>query len=67
MTEQIETERKSILEGEYIQAGSSERVFSTLAGLADYIRTFNIESARFSVGNLEGKKCYVLQYKPMNQ
>lgn len=67
MTEQIETERKSIIEGEHIPAGSSERVFSTLAGLADYIRIFNIESARFGVGNLEGRKCYVLQYKPVNQ
>lgn len=66
MTEQIETERESFIEGEYIPAGTSERVFSTLQGLTDYVNIFKVESGRFGVGNLDGKKCYVLQYQPIN-
>lgn len=66
MTEAIETERESFIEGEYIPAGTSERVFSTLQGLTDYMVIFKVESGRFGVGNLDGKKCYVLQYQPTN-
>lgn len=66
MTEAIETERESFIEGEYIQAGTSERVFSTLQGMSDYMVVFKVESGRFGVGNLDGKKCYVLLYNPLN-
>lgn len=66
MTEQIETERESFIEGEFIPAGTSERVFSTLTGLADYIKVFGVESARFGTGYIEGRKVYVLQYQPIN-
>lgn len=66
MTEQIENQRESILEGQYIPAGSSERVFSTLTGLADYIKVFGVENARFGTGYIEGRKVYVLQYQPIN-
>lgn len=67
MTEQIENQRESILEGQYIPAGSSERVFSTLSGLTDYLRVFNVENGHFLTGNMDGRKVYVLQYKPVNQ
>lgn len=66
MTEAIETERESFIEGEYIQAGTSERVFSTLTGLADYIKVFGVESARFGTGYIEGRKAFVLQYQPIS-
>lgn len=65
MTEAIENE-KSFIEGEYIPAGTSERVFSTLTGLADYIKVFGVESARFGTGYIEGRKVFVLQYAPIN-
>ena len=67
MTEAIENQRESILTGQYIPAGSSERIFSTLSGLTDYIRVFNVENGRFLTGNMEGRKVYVLQYQPVNQ
>lgn len=67
MTEQIETERESILEGQLIPAGSSERVFSTLSELTDYMRSFNIENGRFLTGNMDGCKVHVLVYQPVNQ
>lgn len=63
--EQIQNE-KSYIEGEYIPAGTSERVFSTLTGLADYIKVFGVENARFGTGYIEGRKVYVLQYQPIN-
>ena len=66
MTEAIETERESILEGDFIPAGTSERVFSTLTGMCDYIKVFGVESARFGTGYIEGRKVYVLQYQPIN-
>lgn len=66
MTEQIENQRESILEGELIPAQMSERVFSTLQGLTDYMVIFKVEFGRFGVGNLDGRKCYVLQYTPTN-
>lgn len=66
MTEQIENQRESILEGEYIAAGISERVFSTLTGMCDYIKIFGVESARFGTGYIEGRKVFVLQYQPIN-
>ena len=62
MTEAIETERESFIEGEFIPAGTSERVFSTLQGLTDYMVIFKVESGRFGVGSLDGKRIYVLQY-----
>ena len=66
MTEQIENQRESILEGDFIPAGTSERVFSTLQGLTDYVNIFKVESGRFGVGILDGKRIYVLQYQPTN-
>ena len=63
--EQIQNE-KSYIEGEYIAAGTSERIFSTLQGLTDYVSIFKVQSGRFGVGSLDGKKCYVLQYQPIN-
>lgn len=63
--EQIQNE-KSYIEGEYIPAGTSERVFSTLTGLADYIKVFGVENARFGTGYIEGRKVFVLQYQPIN-
>ena len=63
--EQLENE-KSYIEGEYLAAGTSERVFSTLTGLADYIKVFGVENARFGTGYIEGRKVYVLQYQPIN-
>lgn len=66
MTESIETERESILEGELIPAQMSERVFSTLQGLTDYVNVFKVESARFGTGYMDGRKVYVLQYQPIN-
>lgn len=63
MTEAIETERESFIEGEYIPAGTSERVFSTMQGLTDYILVFKVESARFGTGYIEGRKVYVLQHQ----
>lgn len=63
--EQLENE-KSYIEGEYIPAGTSERVFSTLTGLADYIKVFGVENARFGTGYIEGRKVFVLQYQPTN-
>ncbi len=63
--EQIENE-KSYLEGEYLAAGTSERIFSTLQGLTDYVNVFKVESGRFGVGSLDGKRIYVLQYQPIN-
>lgn len=65
MTEQIENE-KSFIEGEYIPAGVSERIFGTLQGLTDYVNIFKVESGRFGVGSLDGKRIYVLQYQPFN-
>lgn len=67
MTEQIENQRESILEGLYIPPGSSERVFSTLSGLTDYIQTFCVENGRFLTGSMDGRKVYVLVYQPVNQ
>lgn len=64
-TEQIENE-KSYIEGEYIPAGSSERIFGTLQALTDYVSIFKVESGRFGVGSLDGKRIYVLQYQPIN-
>ena len=66
MTEAIQNQRESILEGDFIPAGTSERVFSTLTGLADYIKVFGIENARFGKGYIEGRKVYVLQHQPIN-
>lgn len=66
MTEQIENQRESILEGELIPAQMSERIFSTLQGLTDYVNIFKVESARFGTGYIEGRKVYVLQYQPTN-
>jgi len=63
--EQIENE-KSFIEGEYLPAGASERIFGTLQALTDYVAVFKVESGRFGVGSLDGKKCYVLQYQPIN-
>jgi len=63
--EQIEND-KSYIEGEYISAGTTERVFSTLQGLTDYVNVFKVESGRFGVGSLDGKRIYVLQYQPIN-
>lgn len=65
MTEAIENE-KSYIEGEYIPAGTSERIFGTLQGLMDYVNVFKVESARFGTGYIEGRKVYVLQYQPIN-
>jgi hypothetical protein len=67
MTEQIENQRESILEGQYIPAGSSERIFGTLSGLTDYMRIFCVENGRFLTGNMDGRKVYVLVYQPVNQ
>lgn len=67
MTEAIETERESFLEGELIQAGTSERVFSTLQGLTDYLLVFKVENGRFGTAMLDGRRIYVLQYQPINQ
>lgn len=66
MTEQIETERESYIEGEYIAAGTSERVFSNLTGMCDYIKIFGVENARFGTGYIDGRKVFVLQYTPIN-
>ena len=66
MTEQIENQRESILEGDFIPAGTSERVFSTLTGLAGYIKVFGVENARFGTGYVGGRKVFVLQYQPIN-
>ena len=63
--EQLENE-KSFIEGEYIPAGVSERIFGTLQGLTDYVNIFKVESGRFGVGSLDGKRIYVLQYQPIN-
>ena len=63
--EQLESD-KSYIEGEYLAAGTSERVFSTLQGLTDYVNAFKVESGRFGVGSLDGKRIYVLQYQPTN-
>jgi hypothetical protein len=65
MTEAIEQE-KSYIEGEYIQAGTSERVFSNLTGMCDYIRVFGVENARFGTGYTDGRKVFILQYQPIN-
>jgi hypothetical protein len=65
VTGQIENE-KSYLEGEYIPAGTSERVFSTLQGLTDYANVFKVESGRFGTGYIDGRKVFVLQYQPIN-
>ena len=46
MTEAIENE-KSYIEGEYIPAGTSERIFGTLQGLTDYVNVFKVESGSF--------------------
>lgn len=63
--EAIENE-KSYIEGEYLAAGTTERIFSTLQGLMDYVNVFKVESARFGTGYIEGRKVYVLQYQPIN-
>ena len=63
--EQIENE-KSYIEGEYLAAGTSERVFSTLQALTDYVVVFKVESARFGTGYIEGRKVFILQYQPIN-
>ena len=63
--EQIEKE-KSYIEGEYIPAGTSERVFSNLTGMCDYIKIFGVESARFGTGYIEERKVFVLQYQTIN-
>ena len=63
--EQLENE-KSFIEGEYIAAGTSERVFSNLTGMCDYIKIFGVENARFGTGYIEGRKVFVLQYAPIN-
>jgi hypothetical protein len=60
--EQLEND-KSYLEGEYIPAGTSERIFGTLQGLTDYVNVFKVESGRFGVGSLDGKRIYVLQHR----
>ena len=63
--ERLENE-KSCIEGEYIPAGVSEHVFSTLQALTDYVKVFKVESGRFGVGSLNGKRVYVLQHQPTN-
>jgi hypothetical protein len=60
--EAIENE-KSYIEGEYIAAGTSERIFGTLQALTDYVAVFKVESGRFGVGSLDGKRIYVLQHR----
>ena len=60
----VDVKDKSCIEGEYIPAGTSERVFGTLAAMTDYIRVFNVESARYGTGYLDGRKIWVLQYQP---
>lgn len=65
MNEQIENE-KSYIEGEYIPAGTSERVFSNLTGMCDYVKIFGVENARFGTGYIEGRKVFILQYQPIN-
>lgn len=66
MTEQIETERESILEGELIPTQMSERVFSTMQALTDYVYIFKVEFGRFGTRYIEGRKVFVLQYAPIN-
>ena len=66
MTEAIENQRESILEGEYIPAGTSERVFTTLTGMCDYVKIFGVENARFGTGYIEGRKVFILRYQPIN-
>jgi hypothetical protein len=61
-TEQIEQE-KSYIEGEYLAAGTSERVFSTLQALTDYIYAFKIESGRFGKAWVDGRQVFVLLHK----
>jgi hypothetical protein len=63
--EQIENE-KSYIEGEYLAAGTSERVFGNLTGMCDYIKVFGVENARFGTGYIEGRKVFILQYQPIN-
>ena len=66
MTEAIQNQRESILEGDFIPAGTSERVFSNLTGMCDYIKIFGVENARFGTGYIGGRKVFVLQYQPIN-
>ena len=64
-TEAIEND-KSYIEGEYIPAGSSERIFGTLQALTDYVSIFKVEFGRFGTRYIEGRKVFVLQYAPIN-
>lgn len=62
-----ENKEPNILEGELLLSGQNERIFANITALADYIKTFAIENGRFGVGNMDGQKCYVLQYQSKNR
>lgn len=63
MTEKLENQTPEILEGEHNSPIQKERLFSNLAALADYIKVFNIQAGAFGKANVDGKECYVLQYR----
>lgn len=60
--EKIENQ-SSILEGEHNSPIQKERYFRSLSALTDFVNSFKIESGAFGRGMLDGKECFVLQYR----
>lgn len=66
MTEKIECNAKDILplEGDIYQDRVKEKVFKNLSAMADYIKTFNVQSGRYQLCYThEKQEVFVLQYE----
>jgi hypothetical protein len=61
--EKLENENKEPIEGEHNSPIQKEKLFSNLTALADYIKVFSIQAGAFGRANVDGKDCYILQYR----